>query len=117
METKTPSLEGDLALCWIYVTVPNLDEATALGHTLVKEKLCACANILPGMISIYEWKNKIEQTQEVVVLFKTIRQVCDQAILRIKSLHSYEIPCIIILPIEKALPDFHQWVIQGCQTN
>ena len=57
----------------IYVITPNETEAFKISQTLVDEHLVACANILPGMISIYRWKDNVEQSQEVLLFLKTTK--------------------------------------------
>ena len=94
----------------IYVTVKDRAEAKKIAHMLVEEKLVACANILPGMTSMYQWKNKIETAQEVVLILKTTQNMSERVTKRVLELHSYECPCVITLPIEGGNPQFLQWI-------
>ncbi len=95
-------------------TFPDAETADRIGHTLVAEKLAACANIIPAVHSIYRWKDKIETAGEVIVLFKTTpdRQTAFQE--KLRSLHPYEVPEIIFVPVATGLPDYLQWVAEGC---
>ncbi|MEY2490816.1 MAG: periplasmic divalent cation tolerance protein [Verrucomicrobiota bacterium] len=92
------------------------DEATArrISHQLVEEKLAACANLFPPIESIYRWKEKIETGSEVMVLFKTSedRQSAFQE--RLRSLHPYEVPEIIFMPVVGGLPEYLRWVGESC---
>jgi periplasmic divalent cation tolerance protein len=72
----------------------------------------ACANILGEMTSIYQWQGALEEQEEVAVLLKTRRDLTDAVTERIKSLHSYDLPCVINLPIQGGNPDFLSW-LQG----
>lgn len=95
--------------CSVYVTASNADEASRIGRTLVEEKLVACANILP-IKSIYRWQGNIEEAGEVAMFLKTRCELADRVIERVKALHSYEVPCIVALPIEKGNPDYLRWI-------
>ena len=83
-----------------------------MARTLVNERLVACANILGKMTSIYQWQGALEEQEEVAVLLKTRRDLTDAVTERIKSLHSYDLPCVISLPIQGGNPDFLSW-LQG----
>ena len=94
------------------MTCGDRGEAKAIARTLVNERLVACANILGKMTSIYQWQGALEEQEEVAVLLKTRRDLTDAVTERIKSLHSYDLPCVISLPIQGGNPDFLSW-LQG----
>ncbi len=93
-----------------YVTTPSVEEAERIGAALVEERLAACANIFPGMRSVYRWKGVIENANETVLVAKTRQSLAEALIGRVKDLHSYEVPCVVILPITDGLPDFLRWI-------
>ena len=93
----------------IYITTEDENEARRIGRTLVEEKLAACVNIHP-IQSIYRWEGKIQEEGEIALLVKTTAELVDQVISRVKELHSYEVPCIVSLPIEKGYPDYLRWI-------
>ncbi len=95
--------------CSIYITTGDEDEARRIGRTLVAEKLAACVNIHP-IKSIYRWQENIQEEDEVAMLVKTKAGLADEVIQRVKELHSYEVPCIVSLPIEKGYPDYLKWI-------
>lgn len=95
--------------CLIYITTGDENEARKIGRTLVEEKLVACVNFRP-IKSIYRWEGEIEEEEEIAMLVKTRAELADKVIERVKELHSYEVPCIVSLPIEKGYPDFLQWI-------
>jgi len=96
----------------IYITTKDEEEAKKIGKTLVEEKLAACVNIYP-IKSIYWWEEEIMEESEIAMLVKTKAELVDEVIKRVKQLHSYEVPCIISLPIEKGYPDFLKWINQS----
>ena len=84
---------------FVYMTTSSLDQARVIGRRLVEARLAACANILPGMESIYHWQGKIETAQETVLIAKTRAVLVDQLTAMVKQLHSYDCPCVVALPI------------------
>jgi len=99
-----------MAAVLAYITAESMDQAEHIGRTLVAERLAACANILPGMRSIYRWKGAVETAEETVLIAKTRESLAEALTARVKELHSYEVPCVVILPITAGLPDFLRWI-------
>lgn len=95
-------------------TFPNAETARRISYQLVTEKFAACANILPAIESIYRWKEKIETGSEILVLFKLSehRQSAFQE--KLRSLHPYEVPEIIFVPVSTGLPEYVCWVADNC---
>jgi len=94
----------------VYVTVGSQEEAEAIGRDLVGEKLAACVNILRGMKSIYTWKNELQTDEEVVLIAKTTAARVEALTARVKSLHSYDCPCILQLPVTGGHEPFLDWI-------
>lgn len=94
----------------IYVTAKDDAEAKGIARTVVEERLAACANILGGIQSIYQWKGEVCEDSEVSLLLKTSDIRKNELIARIRELHSYETPCIVCLPITDGNPDFLNWI-------
>ncbi len=94
----------------VYITAKDLEEARNIADTLVKEKLVACANVIPKIESVFWWKGKIEKQDEVAIIAKTREDLSERLIKRVKELHSYEIPCIVTLPISGGNEDFLKWI-------
>ena len=93
-----------------YVTAASRDEAERIAEAVVTEKLAACANILPGVCSVFEWEDNLCFEEETVLILKTVSEKTDALTARIKELHSYDCPCIVFLPLDSGNPDFLQWV-------
>src|SRR5882762_3385905 len=91
-------------------TFPDRETAHQISNQIVTEKFAACANILPAVESIYRWKEKLESGNETLVFFKLSedRQSAFQE--KLRSLHPYEVPEIIFLPISSGLPEYLRWV-------
>jgi len=96
---------------FIYVTAGSVEEAERIGRALVAERLAACANILPGMRSIYWWDGKVEEASEAVLVLKSVRKNLAALTARVKALHSYAVPCVVALPIETGNADYLAWIV------
>ena len=94
----------------LYVTVPNLEDARTLARTLVEERLAACVNVLDGITSLYRWEGQVEEAQEVALIVKISAEQAETAMQRIRTLHSYDCPCITAWPIVAGDPDYLEWV-------
>ncbi len=95
---------------FVYITVGSREEAVRIGRALVEERLAACANLIGGMRSIYRWQGQIEEAEEVVVVAKTRDDLLQSLTDRVRSLHSYECPCVVGLPVAGGLPDYLEWI-------
>jgi periplasmic divalent cation tolerance protein len=96
----------------IYITTRTMDEARAIGKELVSKRLAACANIIDNMNSLYWWKGEIQEDREVILIAKTVESLVRELIDTVKSMHSYECPCIVSLPIVDGNPAFLAWIAQ-----
>lgn len=94
----------------IYATFPTHEEAIETARNLLARKLIACANVLPAATSIYSWKEKIEQQSESIMIAKTTAKNSEAVIALMNELHSYDLPCVLVLPVESGLPEFINWV-------
>ncbi len=94
----------------IYVMAESEDVGVHISTALVKERIVACANVNAGTRSIYEWDGIIQLENEVTIFMKTARRNVDAAVARIKELHSYEVPCITVMPIVGGNADYMAWI-------
>lgn len=94
----------------LYSTIDTNENAKTIARSLIKEKLVACVHIFPKIESIYRWQGNIEETTECVLLAKTPERNVQQAIQKIRSLHPYEIPEIIVLPPIGGLKEYLDYV-------
>ena len=94
----------------ILVTAANQEEAVRIGKGVVTAKLAACANIIPGIQSIYRWKGKVVKAQEVLLILKSTKPRYGALEKAIKAMHTYETPEIIALPVKEGLDRYIGWV-------
>ena len=97
----------------VYVIFADQDEAERIGRAVVEEGLAACINILGPCRSIYRWQGSIETADEVATILKTRADEADALIARIAGMHSYDVPCIAVWPINKLLLSYAEWVEQN----
>jgi len=102
---------------FVYTTYPSIVEAERIGRKLVQRRLCACVNILPGMVSLYWWKGAIERGEEVVMIIKTRAALAEAVREAVRQLHSYSTPAILVLPIESVDPNYNAWLMAETETR
>ena len=94
----------------VYITAGSLAEARAIGKELVSNRLAACVNILDHMRSVYRWEGDVKEDEEVVVIAKTKAALVPELIERVKSVHSYECPCVVSLAVTGGNEPFLDWI-------
>ena len=100
---------------FVYTTYPSIVEAEKAGGALVERRLCACVNILPGMVSLYWWQGKVERGEEVVMIIKTRASLVEALRTAVREMHSYTTPAFLVLPIERVDPDYEAWLMAETQ--
>lgn len=94
----------------ILITVPSMDVGKQIAHQLIINRLAACANILPGITSIYTWQGRVNEDQELLLLVKTREVLIDSVIGAVKDVHPYDLPEIIALPITGGDKAYLEWI-------
>ncbi len=94
----------------ILCTVPDQESGFKISSALVKEKLAACCNIIPGLRSIYVWKGEVCDDAECLLVIKSRQDIYEQLEKRIQELHPYEVPEILSLSLNQGLIDYLKWV-------
>ena len=94
----------------VYMTAGSLEEARNIGKALVSERLAACVNIIDHMNSFYWWEGELQEDKEVIIIAKTREELVPELTEKVKTLHSYECPCVVSLPILDGNPDFLKWI-------
>ncbi|HIJ42178.1 MAG TPA: divalent-cation tolerance protein CutA [Deltaproteobacteria bacterium] len=94
----------------IYITVGSAEEAKTIGRKLVEERLAASVNIFDNIHSIYWWGGQMQEEPEAVLIAKTKTVLVSELIEKVKAMHSYELPCIVSLPIADGHGPFLDWI-------
>lgn len=111
MPKKTPEAEkSDIEGIIVYCTVPSIDTGKSIAQGLVKLHLIACASIIPNLLSIYKWNNQMHEDPECLMLFKSTLPRKDALIKKIKELHPYEVPEILVTAIQDGYGPYLAWL-------
>jgi periplasmic divalent cation tolerance protein len=94
----------------LLVTVGSPEEGERIAEALVTERLAACVNVIGPIRSIYTWKGELERDDEHLLIVKSRAALFDRIEERIRSLHSYETPEVVALPIEAGSQPYLDWL-------
>ena len=94
----------------ILVTAKDKAEAEKITQLLLSERLIACGNIVSPVTSFFHWSGKIERAEECLIVMKSRMDLFSQVVERVKSLHSYEVPEVLALPIVDASEAYLAWM-------
>jgi len=94
----------------VLITTSNEEAAASIGRALVDERLAACANIVPGIRSIYRWEGKVCDEPEALMIVKTTHAHMEAIKSRVQELHSYDVPEVIAIKIEDGLGPYLDWL-------
>jgi periplasmic divalent cation tolerance protein len=94
----------------VFITTSSYDEARKIASALVDQRKAACVNIVPKVTSLFRWKGKIEEAEESLMVVKTRAELFTDVVSTVKSIHSYEVPEIIALPIIEGNADYLAWL-------
>ena len=94
----------------VYITTGDKTEARKIGTALIESRLAACINIIDQMNSLYRWEGQIQDDREVILIAKTTAENVPALKEKVKSMHSYECPCIVCLPVTDGYAPFLEWI-------
>lgn len=94
----------------VFITASNEDDAVKIAKSLVEAKLAGCVNIIKNIRSIYRWEETVEDEPEVLMVAKTRKNLFDNLMKKVKELHSYTVPEIVVLPIVEGSEDYLKWL-------
>jgi periplasmic divalent cation tolerance protein len=94
----------------VLITTASDREAEKIARSLVDGRLAACANIVPGVRSLFFWDGKTQDERETLLICKSRLPLMNKITQQVKALHSYSVPEIIALPIIAGSPDYLAWV-------
>ena len=97
----------------VYIVTADMPEAERIAEALVAERLAACVNILGTVRSVYRWQGAVERADEVAMIAKTTEAQFDALSVRVRALHSYDTPAIVVLPVESVEKTYLAWLLDG----
>jgi periplasmic divalent cation tolerance protein len=94
----------------VLTTVAADERAEQVARQLVEDRLAACVNLYPPMVSLYRWKGSVERDAERQMVIKTTRDRLDALQARLRELHSYELPEFVVVAVESGSEAYLSWV-------
>ncbi|HEY0296366.1 MAG TPA: divalent-cation tolerance protein CutA [Bordetella sp.] len=98
-------------------SVPEASLAERIAHVLVEGGLAACVNVGAPMVSVYAWQGRIERTGEIPLVIKTTRARQEEVIQALAKLHPYEVPEVLVVPVQDGLDSYLGWVRRQTQVQ
>ncbi len=94
----------------VLVTAPNAAEAERIAQKVVQKGLAACVNIVPKLLSIYRWEGNVERDMETLLVIKSTKKSLLKLKKRIKKMHSYKVPEILVLKVDDGDREYLEWI-------
>lgn len=94
----------------VFSACASAEEAQRIARALVEKRLAACVNVLPGVRSVYRWKDAIEEEEEVLLLIKSSRALLEELRDEIERMHSYEVPEVVALSVVDGSERYLSWM-------
>jgi periplasmic divalent cation tolerance protein len=94
----------------VLMTTPDRETGERLGRALVEERLAACANVVPSLVSTYRWQGAVERAEEALVIVKTTEARVAELTERAVALHPYDVPEVLVLAVDAGHGPYLEWV-------
>jgi periplasmic divalent cation tolerance protein len=94
----------------VLTMAPDADLGAIIARTLIDDRLAACVNVIPGARSFYRWEGRVQVDSEVLMIIKTSAERCEDLAARIKDLHPYDLPEVLVLPADGGSRPYLAWV-------
>ena len=104
------TVDSHEAVVAVLTTAPDAEVADALATRLVEERLVACANVVPGVTSVYRWDDLVRRDTEVMIVFKTTAPALGRVKARISELHPYDVPEVLVFEVVDGAASYLDWV-------
>ena len=94
----------------VHCTCPDAASAQRIARALVDERLAACVQVVPGLVSIYRWQDEVRQDDELLLLIKTSRERWPALAARVRELHPFEVPELLAFDVADGSADYLAWI-------
>ncbi len=94
----------------VYMTAETPEQARAIGDALIVGRYAACVNILGSATSVFHWQGRVQENEEVALIAKTTEQRLEALVAEVRRIHTYDVPCIVAMPIIGGDNDFLEWI-------
>ena len=96
----------------ILLSAPDVETAERLAGALVEERLAACANVVPGVVSVFRWRGDVQREAEALLIVKTVEARVEEVCARVVAMHPYEVPEVLVLPVLGGHEPYLRWVAE-----
>ncbi len=110
-------MDENAGMIVVYTTLPSESDARKIGQELVEEKLAACVNIFPEMVSVYRWRGNIETGNETVLLVKTRKDLSKQVLEALAARHPYSVPALVVFEPQYVAGPYLDWLREQTMTQ
>lgn len=93
----------------IFTSVGSQDDAQRIAHALVESADAACVNVIPGVQSVYWWEGEVQSEHEWLLVIKTTDDCVDAAVERLRDIHPYDVPEVVVLQPSRVTPEYERW--------
>ena len=107
----------DEECCEVVITADDADWLAGFARTLVEERLAACGHLVAPIRSVYRWNGAVHDDAEARVALHTRRSLVPAIVTRTGQAHSYDVPCVIALPVVGGNPDYLRWILDETRTS
>lgn len=97
-------------VCAVLVTAPDAEVGERLGRAMVEQRLAACANVVPGMVSVFWWEGAVQRSEEALLILKTTAPRLRELEARLIELHPYEVPEVLAIGVQGGHEPYLAWV-------
>ena len=116
-ETVPRGVAADDRVVLVLVTGPGGEDLEEIGARLVEERLAACVNILPDVLSVYRWRGAVERDSEAMGIAKTRRSLVERLQARVLQLHPYEVPEVLVIDTAGGSRAYLDWVLDSVSSR
>ena len=116
-ETVPRGVAADDRVVLVLVTGPSGEDLEEIGARLVEERLAACVNILPDVLSVYRWRGAVERDSEAMGIAKTRRSLVERLQARVRQLHPYEVPEVLVIDTAGGSRAYLDWVLDSVSSR
>ena len=94
----------------VLVTAPDAGTAESLAQAVVVERLAACVNLVPGVVSVFRWEGQVRRDEEILLVLKTTAERVEALRERVVALHPYDVPEVLVLAVADSHEPYRAWV-------
>ncbi len=98
----------------VILSTAPAERAGGIARSLVQERLAACVNVIPAVLSVYRWEGRVQTDEEVLLVMKSVARRVDDLVSRLLELHPYDVPEVLVLPVDGGSARYLEWVSDAC---